>query len=74
MSVVSVLVQKVTLGKRAHDLRISLRLTQEKLAELAGLNPEEVVLFEYSLPVRLDARRRILQVLWATKAGTRKTD
>lgn len=74
MSVVSVLDQKVTLGKRVRDLRISLRLTREKLAELAVLNPEEVVLFEYSLPVRLDVRRRILQVLWATKAGTRKTD
>jgi DNA-binding transcriptional regulator YiaG len=49
-------------------LRISNLLTQTELAELAGVPQNHVDLFERGLPVPLDSRRRILKVLWATKA------
>ncbi len=54
-------------GSRAKLLRISNLLTQRELAELAGIPPEHVDLYEKDLPVPLDSRRRILRVLWSGK-------
>jgi transcriptional regulator with XRE-family HTH domain len=60
--------QEVPLGMKARGLRLALLLTQYRLAEMAGVPVEEVELFERNLPVCLDTRRKVLQVLWARKA------
>ena len=57
------------IGFKARKLRVSLHLTQQKLAEMAGVSLGEVELFEHNLPLALDARRRILKGLWAIKAN-----
>ena len=59
-----------SLGFKARRLRISRRLSRRKLADLAGVSQGEVGLFEQDLPLKLDARRRILRELWAKKNGS----
>jgi DNA-binding transcriptional regulator YiaG len=56
-----------TPGYKAKKLRNEFALTRPALAVMAGVTAEEVSLFERGLPVRLDAKRRILKVLWAKK-------
>jgi DNA-binding transcriptional regulator YiaG len=56
-----------SMGPWARSVRRALRLTQQELADIAGISQEDVDLFEQSLPVRLDARRRILKELWAAR-------
>jgi transcriptional regulator with XRE-family HTH domain len=58
---------KASPGVNAKRMRISKLLTQQELADMAGVSLEEVDLFEQNLPVPLDARRRILKELWAKK-------
>jgi transcriptional regulator with XRE-family HTH domain len=58
---------KESLGYKAKKLRIASVLTRPALASLAGVSKQEVSLFERGLPVRLDARRRIMKALWAKK-------
>jgi transcriptional regulator with XRE-family HTH domain len=55
------------LGFKARKLRIAEHLTQQKLAEMAGVTREAVDLFEHNLPLPLDNKRRILRELWAKK-------
>jgi transcriptional regulator with XRE-family HTH domain len=54
-------------GSKAKKLRLASVLTRPALASMAGVTVEEVSLFERGLPVRLDARRRIMKALWAKK-------
>ena len=56
-----------SIGLKVRRLRISRLLTQPELAEAAGVSQEEVDLFEHSLPLRLDSKRKILKELWARK-------
>lgn len=63
--------QELPLGFKAKRLRISQRLTQRELADIAGVPIEEVELFEHNQPVPLDTRRKILKELWAKKVGKR---
>lgn len=58
-------------GSSARRVRIALHLTQQELADAAGVSPEKVDLFERSLPVTLDVKRRLLKELWARKVGKR---
>ena len=58
-----------SLGYKARSLRISLALSQQELASVAGVTPEEIELFEHNLPVRLDTKRKLLRELWARRAG-----
>ena len=58
-----------SIGFKVRRLRISQLLTKRELADMAGVSLEEVDLFERSLPLTLDAKRRILRELWAKKAG-----
>jgi transcriptional regulator with XRE-family HTH domain len=46
---------------------MALHLTQQELANMAGVSLEEIDLFEHNLPVRLDARRKLLKELWAAR-------
>lgn len=59
--------QESSVGPWARSVRLTLRLTQQELADIAGISKEEVGLFEHGLPVRLDARRRLLKELWAVR-------
>ena len=63
--------KKESLGYQALILRLSQKLTQQELANLADVSQREVYLFERNLPVNLDIRRRLLKVLWAKKVSTR---
>jgi transcriptional regulator with XRE-family HTH domain len=56
-------------GALARRVRISLHLTQQELADITGVSRDEVDLFERSLPVPLDVKRRLLKELWARKAS-----
>ena len=61
--------QASSLGSKARRLRISQLLTQQELANRAGVSQEEVRLLEHDLPLRLDAKRKLLKELWARKAS-----
>ena len=68
MTAVLTLSRKSLLGSQARKLRITQHLTQQKLAEMAGVTKEAVDLFEHNLPLPLDNKRRILRELWANKS------
>jgi|WetSurMetagenome_2_1015567.scaffolds.fasta_scaffold1169700_1 transcriptional regulator with XRE-family HTH domain len=57
-----------TLGQSAHKVRLDLGLSQQQVADMAGISMESVFQYEHGLPVYLDARRKILKALWAAKA------
>lgn len=59
---------KSTFGSEARRLRISCLLTQQKVADLAGIPKEHVDMLEHNYPVPLDSKRRIFKELWAIKA------
>jgi DNA-binding XRE family transcriptional regulator len=59
--------EKSTHGSEARRLRIACLLTQQNLAELAGVPREQVDLLEHNYPVPLDSKRRIFKELWAIK-------
>jgi DNA-binding XRE family transcriptional regulator len=67
MTPAPVLSQNETIGFKARRLRIACLLSQQKLAELAGVPQEQVDLFEHDFPLPLDNKRKILRVLWAKK-------
>ena len=54
-------------GSKVRRLRVAQLLTQEELANMAGVSVEEVDLYECNIPVRLDVKRRLLGVLLAGK-------
>ena len=54
-------------GSRLRSLRNKAGLSQEEVADKAGVPVKSVDLFEHNLPVPLDYRRRIFKVLWAEK-------
>ncbi len=67
MKTVLTTTRKPTPGSRVRRLRVRCRLSQQELADLAGVPLEQVDLFEHDLPLPLDSRRRILKELWAKK-------
>jgi hypothetical protein len=54
-------------GLAVKKLRIAGMLTRQRLADLAGVPLEHVILFEQNLPVPLESRRRIYRELWSRK-------
>jgi transcriptional regulator with XRE-family HTH domain len=58
---------KPTFGSEARRLRISYLLTQQVVADLAGIPRDHVDLLEHNYPVPLDSKRRIFRELWALK-------
>ena len=58
-----------SLGSLARKVRTSQHMTKKELSEVTGVSRKEVDLFERSLPVPLDSKRRLLKELWARKAG-----
>ncbi len=67
MTAVLTFTRESLLGSQARKLRISLHISQQKLAEIAGVSREAVDLFEHNLPLPLDFKRRIIRQLWAKK-------
>jgi transcriptional regulator with XRE-family HTH domain len=61
------LTEKSTFGSEARRLRIACLLTQQNLADLAGVSREQVDWLEHNYPVPLETKRRIFQELWASK-------
>jgi transcriptional regulator with XRE-family HTH domain len=59
--------QESSPGFKVRKLRLSRLLTQKELADITGISQEEVDLFEQNLPVRLEAKRKLLKELWATR-------
>ena len=59
--------QESAIGPWAKRVRKALRLTQQELAEIAGVSREDVDLLEHNLPVRLDAKRKLIRELWAAR-------
>ncbi len=57
--------QELSPGFKARRLRIRQLLTQQELANKAGVSQEEVNLLECNLPLQLDAKRKLLKALWA---------
>jgi hypothetical protein len=69
MSAVLTLTRQTSLGFKARKLRIAGHITRQRLAFLAGVTVEDIDLFERSLPLPLDYKRRILRSLWAITKG-----
>ena len=69
MGKVGAFTRNPSIGSLAKRVRTSQHMTQQELADITGVSPEKVDLFERSLPVPLDVRRRLLKELWARKAG-----
>jgi DNA-binding XRE family transcriptional regulator len=59
--------ERSTFGSEARRLRIACFLTQQKLADMAGIPREQIDLLEHNYPVPLDSKRRILRELYAIK-------
>ncbi len=68
MTAALTLIKKSTRGSTVHRLRVFLHLSQQELADLAGVPLEQVGFFEHNLPLPLDSKRRILKELWARKS------
>jgi transcriptional regulator with XRE-family HTH domain len=56
-----------SIGPWARSVRMALKLTQQELAQIAGVAQEDVDLLEQNLPVRLDAKRKLVRELWAAR-------
>ncbi len=61
--------QESSLGFEIRKLRVSRRLTQKELANMARVSQKDISLLERNLPVQLDATRRLFKELWASKAS-----
>jgi transcriptional regulator with XRE-family HTH domain len=57
-----------SIGSWAKKIRTSHHLTQQALADIAGVSVKEVDLLEHNLPIPLDIKRRLLKELFARKA------
>jgi DNA-binding transcriptional regulator YiaG len=68
MSAVLTLARESSPGFKARQLRLAWHITRQKLAQLSGVSVAAIDLFERSLPLPLDYRRRILRTLWAINA------
>ena len=67
MTAVLTFTRESLLGFKARRLRLAENITQQEVADKAGVPVESVDLFEHNLPMPLDYKRRILQVLWSIK-------
>jgi transcriptional regulator with XRE-family HTH domain len=72
MKSATTLINHLSAGQKIKRLRIANLLTQQELAEIAGVPLEHVDLLERNLPVPLDSRRRIHKELWAIKGRKRR--
>ncbi|MFC2002317.1 hypothetical protein ACFLUZ_07475 [Chloroflexota bacterium] len=70
MTTIVTFTQGPSIGFKATKVRLSLQLTQQELANIAGISKDDVDFFEHNLPIPLDIKRKLLSALWVTrKAG-----
>jgi len=69
MSLVFAAIRESSISTMARSLRLSLQLTQQELADSAGISKEDVDLFENSLPIPLDIKNRLLKKLYSVKSA-----
>jgi transcriptional regulator with XRE-family HTH domain len=69
MQAVQVKSAEPSIGTKVKRLRLSRLLTQQELAEEAGVTRTEVNCFEKGLPLPLNSKRKILKELWSVKAS-----
>ena len=62
--------REASIGLWVRNLRVSLKLTEQELANMAGVSKEEVYLFEHNLPVELDIKTKLLKQLYAVKSAS----
>ena len=62
-------VRESSIGTQARSLRISLHLTEQALANMAGVSKEEVGLLEDNLPIPLYIKNKLLKKLYAAKSA-----
>ena len=55
--------QDKSLRSFSKEIRLSVGLTQQELADLADVSQDDVDCFERYLPVQLDSRQKILKIL-----------
>ena len=55
----------------AREVRASLRLTQQELADSIGVPKEDVDLFENNLPIPLGIKCKLLKKLYAVKSASK---
>jgi transcriptional regulator with XRE-family HTH domain len=67
MKASSALAEKPAIVSEARRLRIACLLSQQNLADLAGVTREQVNWLEHNFPVPLDVKRRFFRELWAIK-------
>ncbi len=67
MNAIQVKTREPSIGTKVKRLRLSRLLTQQELADGAGVSKTEVNLFESGLPLPLNSKRKILKELWAEK-------
>jgi transcriptional regulator with XRE-family HTH domain len=67
MNAIKVKTRQPSIGNRVRKLRLSRLLTQQELADEAGVSMTEVNSFEQGLPLPLDSKRKILKELWSEK-------
>jgi transcriptional regulator with XRE-family HTH domain len=56
--------RKSSIGSEARKLRISLHLTQQELAHVAGVSPKDISLLEQDLHLPSNCKLNILRELW----------
>ena len=68
MTTVVTFARESCIGSRARNLRISLQLMQQDLAEIIGVSPEDVDFIEHNLPIPLETKRKLLRELRIRRA------
>ena len=68
MNAIQVKTREPSITTQVKRLRLSRLLTQQELADEAGVSKTEVNRFEQGLPLPLDSKRKILKELWVVKA------
>jgi transcriptional regulator with XRE-family HTH domain len=66
------LINHLSAGQKIKRLRIANLLTQQELAELAGVPLAHVDMLERNFPVPLNSKRLIHKELWAIKVRKRR--
>ncbi|MFC1956199.1 helix-turn-helix domain-containing protein, partial [Chloroflexota bacterium] len=71
MSIIFAPTRESSIGPWARELRVSLQLTQQELADRAGISKEDVELLEHGLPMPLDIKNKLLKKLYAAKSASK---
>lgn len=74
MTTVLSFVRGSSIGFKAVSLRISLQLTQQELADIAGVSKDDVDSFEHNLPMPLETKQKLLRGLFVEKSKVARTD